>query len=181
MQLNQHKIEQKLTLFIETLKGNLVTVHASKEHPIKTINKNLAMQLNQHKIEQKHTIFIETLKGKPAVVHHARGCHMGCAGDSCRQTMRPEAAHGLHVSRTFYYYYHHYSENRRSVLFATEDRAGSHVMCCVNRLGCESRNSTTVDAVYIYRCAFQVKIWTACKWRQAKSKKTKTVSLQYTL
>ena len=102
------------------------------------------MQLNQHKIEQKLTLFMETLKGKPAVVHHAWGCHMGCAGDSCRQTMRPEAAHGLHVSSTFYYYY---LENRRSVLFATEDPAGNHVMCCVNRLGRESRNSTTDSVV----------------------------------
>ena len=69
--------------------GNLlVTVLKSKEHPIETINKNLAMHLNQHKIEQKHTFFIETFKGKPAVVHHAGGCHMRFAGDSCRQTKR---------------------------------------------------------------------------------------------
>ena len=55
--------------------GNfLVTVVTRKEHPIKDINKNLAMHLNQHKIEPKtHFFLIETLKGKPAAVHHARG------------------------------------------------------------------------------------------------------------
>ena len=95
----------------------LVTVHTSNEHPIKTMNKNLAMHLNQHKIEQKTHSFVETFsKGKAAVVHHARGCHMRCAGDSCRQTKRPETAHGLHVSSMFYYL-----ENLPSVLFATED------------------------------------------------------------
>ena len=78
--------------------GNfLVTVDTSKEHPIKTMNKNLAMHLYQHKIEQKHTFLLKLFsKGKAAVVRHARGSHMICAGDSCRQTKRPEAAHGLH-------------------------------------------------------------------------------------
>ena len=38
-------------------KENLVTVHTSKEHPIKTINKNFAMYLNQREIEQKHTFY----------------------------------------------------------------------------------------------------------------------------
>ena len=35
---------------------------------------------------------------------------MRCDGDSCRETKRPEAAHGLHVSSTFYYL-----ENRPSL------------------------------------------------------------------
>ena len=89
------------------------------------MNKNLAMHLNQHKVEQKHTFLLKLFsKGKAAVVHHARGCHMRCAGDSCRQTKRPEAAHGLHVSSMFYYL-----ENRSSVLFATEDSTGNHRSC----------------------------------------------------
>ena len=43
--------------------GNfLVTVLTSKEHPIKTMNKNLAMHLNQPKIEQKHSFLLKLLK-----------------------------------------------------------------------------------------------------------------------
>ena len=45
---------------------------------------------------------------------------MRSAGDSCRQTKRPEAAHGLQVSSMFYYL-----EDRPSVLFATEDPSGN--------------------------------------------------------
>ena len=119
------------------LQGNfLVIVHTSKEHPIKIMNKNLAMHLNQHKIEQEHTFLLKLFsKGKAAVVHHARGCHMRCAGDSCRQSKRPEAAHGLHVSSMFYYL-----ENRSSVPFATEDSTGNHVMCRVNRVRSKHHN-----------------------------------------
>ena len=100
------------------------------------MNKNLAMHLNQHKIEQKHTFLLNFFsKGQAAVVHHARGCHMRRAGYSFRQTKRPEAAHGLHVSSMFYYL-----ENRSSVLFATEDSTGNHVMCRGNRVGSMHHN-----------------------------------------
>ena len=45
---------------------------------------------------------------------------MRCAGDSCKQTKRPEAAHGLHVSSMFYYL-----ENRPSVSWQLRIQPGT--------------------------------------------------------